>query len=162
MNASYGFLQDRVQGAASGFKVCQKRKEMKRNGKRAFRGLHRTLVILMLMLLPACACCNRPSLGPPVAFAPAPMPWRSVVRWPVSDGQDAVMYDDAPELPWEFLTWLSSALCVMLDWVGLLSKLACWIRKRACPSRVVLRCRRVDGRSEGLASCRCCRLSSFL
>ena len=40
----------------------ERRKELKINGKRAFRGPSRTLAILMLMLLPACACCDRPSL----------------------------------------------------------------------------------------------------
>ena len=120
-----------------------KRNEKKRKGKRAFRGLHRTLVILMLMLLPACASCNRPALGPPVAPTPALMPWRSaVVRQSVSNGQDAMKNEDARELPWESLSYLSSTLCVMLDWAGLLNKLA-W--KRAY-SRRVLRCRRVAGR----------------
>ena len=69
-----------------------------------------------------------------------------MVRWPVSDGQGAMMTDGAHELPWESLTCLSSMLCMMVDWAGCMSKLACWMRKRACPSRVVLRCRRVVGR----------------
>ena len=65
-----------------------------------------------------------------------------MVRQSVSNGQDAMKNEDARELPWELLSYLRSTLCVMLDWAGLLSKLA-WKRAYSCR---VLRCRRVAGR----------------